>query len=148
MRQGVFLVLAALTACSDIPRDPDGTLDHIRASGEIRVGIVDDVEDARALGQARRLIGRLEEATGARASIERGGGERLLPLLEAGELDLVLARFDRPTPWKRRVALTTPIAAMRLPPDPQDFRAAAPKGENGWIALVENQAYAIREPRQ
>ena len=146
MKATILLFLLPLVACAQIPRDPDGTLEDIRAAGEFRVGLVDDVADAAALDQARRLIGRLEDRTGARASIERGGAERLLPLVEAGELDIVLARFDRPTPWQRRVTLSTPIAHLRLPPDLQDFRAAAPNGENAWIEVVENEAYAIREP--
>lgn len=33
------VLLLLLAACGSIPQDPDGTLDRVRSSGEIRVGV-------------------------------------------------------------------------------------------------------------
>jgi hypothetical protein len=139
----VALLLCLLAACDSIPRDPDGTLERIRASGEFRAGLIADGDERQLRAPAERLLARIGQRTGAAARVERGSAAQLLPRLEAGELDIVLGRFDRPSPWKRRVALSAPIAELRLPPDPQDLRAAMPHGENAWIGLVETEAHAI-----
>ncbi|MEQ8751534.1 MAG: hypothetical protein RIC52_17340, partial [Amphiplicatus sp.] len=148
MRDLRLLALAALVAlagCIDLPRDPDGTLDRIRAARAFRVGMIDNAEgDVQAMGLARQLIARLEGRTGAEARIERASAAILLPRLEAGDLDLVLGRFDASSPWRKRVSLATPIARLRPPREGQPYRAATRNGENAWIMVVETESHRLR----
>lgn len=128
--------LLLLSACGSIPRDPDATLERVRASHVIRVGAV--TGDPTAAW--RPLLARVSAATGARPRVEHGALEPLLLRLEAGELDLVVGgAFADDTPWAARVTLGPVLR--------KDARVThhvvARNGENAWIMLIERHARAL-----
>ena len=133
--------MVAIAACgADFPRDPDGTLRQVRATGSFSVGIVAPLVQGRHSREVRTLIERIGAAAGAAPRIETGDTEPLLKRLEAGQLDLVIGRFDAKSPWATLVTIGPPIvvepqgeAELRLAPAMQN-------GENGWIALIERAA--------
>ena len=127
---------ALLAACDPIPRDPERTLDRVRATRIIRVGEV----AGDAAGAWRPLLARVAAATGARPAWQRDSLEPLLLRLEAGELDLVVGGvFAKRTPWKSRVTLG-PV----LRKDGEvGHHAVARNGENAWVMLLEREARAL-----
>lgn len=140
--RSVLLVPALLAGCGDIPRDPGGTLETISATRRIRVGEVAGAERGD-LAAARRVVGRLSARTGATPAVTVGTLEPLLLRLEAGQLDLVLGgRFDRKTPWARRVALGLPYRRRSDGAGTTAAHLVARNGENGWITLVERATRA------
>ena len=129
-------ILLLLAACGQIPRDPEGTLDRVRASHLIRVGVV--AGDTAEHWQP--LLGRVAAATGAKPRMEQGALEPLLLRLEQGELDLVVGgAFAEKSPWLPRVTLGPVI---RKEADVA-HHVVARNGENGWIMLIEREGRAL-----
>jgi hypothetical protein len=129
-----LLLALLLAACGPFPRDPEATLDRVRASHVIRVGIVE--------GSAawKPLLARVAAATGARPHMHPGAIEPLLLRLEHGELDLVVGgRFATDTPWITRVTLG-PV--LRRDAKINDHMVAR-NGENAWVMLIEREARAL-----
>lgn len=128
-------VLLALSACSDLPRDPDGTLERIRAEKTIRLGEVAGAPEDR---EAEAVLQRVAARTGARIKRTQGHGEELLEGLEEGEYDLVYGHFADDSPWAVQVHFGTPPAGPKHPPKSQRVaRFAFRMGENGWLTTVE-----------
>lgn len=125
----------ALSACADIPRDPDGTEDRIRARGVIRLGVIEGVDPDPAAERTVRLVAR---RTNARVERISGHGEELLEGLESDRVDLVYGSFAEDSPWAATVHLGTPPGGPDSPPKSMRVpRFAFRPGENGWIATVE-----------
>lgn len=124
-----------LGGCDYFPQDPDNTLAEISEHQTARVGI-----EAPLPPEAQQLLVRIERATGAKAQITRGGIEQLLAKLEAREVDMVVARFRKKTPWAAQVALSPPVRAEGDGESSLEWRAAMRPGENRWIMLVETHA--------
>lgn len=138
-----FVLLACLTGCGSIPRDPEGTLDHIRSNHVMRVGWVAGVghDEVR---HWHRLVTRLARATGSRPSIKHDALEPLLLMLEAGEVDMVVGgRFAEDTPWRTRVTLGPSFRTSTTANGKLSERAAARNGENAWIILTQREAKAL-----
>ena len=134
---GLAFVSLLLGGCGDYPRDPARSLDRIRAHGTIRVGVEQALPP-----EGLRLLARIERAAGAKARLRKGSLEPLLASLEAGEIDLVVARFGRGTPWAATSALSPPIRSEGGGERVVEWRAAMRSGENRWIMLVERAARA------
>lgn len=138
----VNLALLLLFGCSDLPRDPDGTLDRVRATHRFRVGLVAGAESPDA-AMARRVLVAVAEAASARPTIESGSLEPLLMRLERGDLDLVVGgRFDEKTPWKTRVALGPALLVRSEAAGDTASHVIARNGENAWITLVQRHVLA------
>ncbi|HEX8585375.1 MAG TPA: hypothetical protein VF680_13330 [Allosphingosinicella sp.] len=69
----------------------------------------------------------------------RGDAEPMLDQLEQGELDLVIGRFEKKSPWAKLVTIGPPL--RREMQGKTEFRLAPVlrNGENAWIALVERE---------
>ena len=141
----LFALLAACLAAMscDLPRDSDGTLDHVRASREIRVGLILAAPAATLDPRAAALVQRLAAATGATPRVVPGDAEPLLARLEEGELDLVVGRFTASSPWSTLVTLSPPLAKAKQGRTEIVLAAAMQNGENEWISLVEREARAL-----
>ncbi len=127
-------LLVLLAACGPIPRDPEGTLDRVRETRVVRVGVVE--------GPAtwRPLLARVAAATGARPQFEPGALEPLLLKLEEGEVDLVAGGvFDEKTPWLKRVTLGPVIRREGK----TAHHLVARNGENAWVMLIEREGRAL-----
>ena len=143
IRAGLILAFLTLSACGDVPRDQEGTMERIRAMREVRVGVVASSFQAPDGHRLRALIGRSAAAAGGLPTIVEGASEPLLLQLESGALDLVVGEFDRASPWYRRVHLLPPMAARSVGDSRLETTAAARHGENGWILLLEREARAL-----
>lgn len=140
MRPALAVAIPALllTACTDFPRDPAGTLDRVRADDVIRVGMV---EGAAPDPASEAVLARLGEDLGAEVERLPGHGEELLEGLETGEYDLVYGHFADASPWATKVHFGTPPGGPDKPPKVLSLpRFAFRMGENGWIAVVERAA--------
>lgn len=133
-----------LTACGTMPRDPDGTLDRVRAERSFRVGVIAGGGAPAADAMQRAFIARLAASTGARPAFVAGAAEPLLLQLEAGELDLVVGALAADTPWIARVALLEPLAEPASGQAPANS-VAARNGENAWIMQLEQDLRAVKD---
>jgi len=122
-----------LTACGDIPTDPDGTLKQILNSQSFDVGIVSGSNPK----ETAIIIDRLERITGATARLRRDETSRLTDQLENGEIDLILGSFPKNSPLQKTVTFSAAIGNRKVPSDQPATRAGMPHGENRWIMLVE-----------
>lgn len=136
-----FGAALALAGCDRLPRDPDGTLDRVRAERRFRVGLIADGEAAIGEVRARALVARVAGATGATPVVKEGASEPLLLDLEDGRLDLVIGLLSPDSPWLGRVALLRPIGET-VAPQHLLLTPAARNGENRWIMLLEREAGA------
>jgi len=138
-----FVLLACLTGCGGIPRDPESTLDHIRRDHVMRIGWVRGVDPDNS-GHWQELVTRLAKATGSQPSIEHDALEPLLVMLEAGKLDMVVGgRFAEDTPWKTRVTLGPSFRTSTTANGTLSERAVARNGENAWIIFTQREAKAL-----
>jgi hypothetical protein len=132
----------ALAGCNSLPKDPDGTLDRVKAQRSFRVGLIatGDVQ----IGTARRdaFLARIARATGATPSVKEGASEPLLLELQDGQLDLVVGIVSPDSPWVGRVAQLKPIGET-LAPQHLLLTPMARNGENRWIMLLEREASAV-----
>jgi len=138
-------LVGLLAACDSLPRDPEHTLEDVRARHAIRVGEVLSETQAMPV-EAGRLLRGLEAATGATAEITRGPMEPLLQKLDSGKLDLVIAPFAKDTPWVALASLGPVLRTEGSGEERIEWRAAMRNGENRWIMLVESRSrQAARE---
>jgi polar amino acid transport system substrate-binding protein len=114
MRVGPVLITAVLlfSGCSDLPRDQEDTFKHIKGTGRLRVGLIENppwvirTSDEPA-GAEVELIRQFAAEHGAQPEWHWGGEEKLLGALEKFELDLVAGGFSDSTPWRNRIGLTS-----------------------------------------
>jgi hypothetical protein len=141
-RLSLLLVCHALSACGSLPRDPDGTLDRVRAQHLVRVGLIADGGDPVGDRESAAFLQRVGAATGARVALRKGASEPLLLDLNAGRLDLVIGTLSPDSPWASEVAILKPIAE---PVAPQHLVVTpiARNGENKWIMLLERERDAV-----
>ena len=140
------LLLLALSACGSYPRDPDGTLDRVRASHVFRVGLIPTAPGADA--RAPAFLAAVTNATGARPVTVTGGAEPLLLELEAGKLDLVIGELADDSPWVDRVSILDPLAERTTPSGRVTLHPIAKNGENAWIMLLERQRRLVGGPKR
>ena len=137
----VLCVALLCASCTDFPKDPEGTLNRIRSEGRFRVGIIAPLGlregAAPEVGPFLTAVG---TAASARPAIISGDAEPLLGKLKQGELDLVIGRFEKKSPWSTFVEIGPPL--RRETQGETEFLLAPVmrNGENAWIALVEVQA--------
>jgi ABC-type amino acid transport substrate-binding protein len=136
-----LLLAASLAACSDIPKDTEGSLEQIRETKTFRVGLIAGSQDGE--GRGRRLIDAVASEAGATPAITTGAAEHLLTQLEEGELDLVVGTMANKSPWALKVHASKPLvpAAERAP---TSLVALARNGENAWISLLHRQVERVR----
>ena len=145
MKWMALLFLPVLAGCEGIPKDQAGTLDRVRAERVVRVGLAAGPDGAPA--QPGAFVDRLAARTGARPRTETGSLERLLTRLEESELDLVIGEVETKSPWSKQVTLIDPpLATTQAEPELQ-LAAIARNGENGWIALLHEEARRVGPPR-
>jgi hypothetical protein len=115
---GIFVALALLSAC-DFPRDAEGTLDRIRASGVVRVGVSERppwvrVLDGRPAGIEPRLVEAWASSVGARPFWVEGSESSLVAALKARQIDVLIAGLTNTSPWRKDAAPSRPYHHARL----------------------------------
>lgn len=132
-----------LTGCGSIPRDPDGTLERVRASGTLRAGASPgggrvSVDRDRATGPEVDLVEDFAGALGAEVEWRPGGEEDLVAAMERGELDLIAGGLTDQSPWAGKVALTRPYATSEFDGGTVRHVLAVPLGENALLFALES----------
>jgi polar amino acid transport system substrate-binding protein len=131
------IALLALGASCGLPRDADGTLNHVRG-GVLRVGVSLNSpwtirSDTTLAGTEVSLVAELARQLGARPTWRVGTESTLLAALEARELDVVIGGLTTTSPWAGRVAFARPYDTGSTP---SHVMATSP-GENAWLVHVE-----------
>ena len=134
------LALLALSACGDFPKDPRSTLERVRSEHSFRVGLVPSAGTEDPDPTSAKLLAAIGSVAHASPKIARGETEVLLTALEQGHLDLVIGRFEKKSPWATRVTFGPPLQTHRQGQSELMLKPVMRNGENGWIALVEQQA--------
>ncbi|GGK76852.1 ABC transporter substrate-binding protein [Ornithinimicrobium pekingense] len=140
------LAAALLGGCGiQIPTDPDGTLEEIRASGELHVGVsphppfttLPPSEGQPPGGSEVELVSAFAETVGAEPVWVVGGEEALVKQLEKGEIQLLVGGLTEKSPWSTKVALTRPY--VTTPEDGEQVKhvIAAVPGENALLSELE-----------
>lgn len=143
MRQLLFPILIALLAgCDNLPRDPEGSLQRIRQERHFTIGFSGASPEEP---MTRRLLAQVERQAGARAVVRQGEGEALLHALSEGQIDLVIGRFTKDSPWQTDIAFAPPLARTTVGGEEIDYKAAVRDGENRWLMLVERASRAASQ---
>lgn len=129
------VVALVLTGCGvSIPADPEGTLDRVRSSTELRAGASPAeglvvVRDGRPAGPEVDLVEAYAETLGATVTWTVGGEEHLVRMLEDGRLDVGVGGLTKDNAWVTKVALTRPQAGSHV--------LMTPLGENALLSDLE-----------
>jgi polar amino acid transport system substrate-binding protein len=129
----VALLLAAIAAGCQYPRDPDGTLNRVDG-GVMRVGVTAAdpwvlLDGDQPVGGAEvELARRFARDVGARIAWVHGSEEELVDAAKEGQVDLIVGGLTSKSRWKKDVAFTRPYVEARavvgIPPGesyPDDF---------------------------
>jgi polar amino acid transport system substrate-binding protein len=159
-KSAILLIIALLSACSDLPRDPKNTLRRIQSEKKIRVGLVENqpwvvrLPGGEPGGAEVELIKELAGELGAQPEWQWGGEQQQFEALERFELDLVAGGFHDKTPWSKQVGLTSQYFENRImvgvpdfippPGDLKGMRIAAKKGESTAAFLEKEKAVPVR----
>jgi hypothetical protein len=138
-----FFALFALASCGDFPKDPRSTLERVRTERAFRVGLVSKASDSGVDPATKQLVEAISTAVPALPTFVRGETEVLLIGLEEGQLDLVIGRFEKKSPWSARVTFGPPLKTDWQGKSQLLLRPVMQNGENGWIALIERQARKV-----
>ena len=129
-----------LVGCERFPEDADGTLARIQSEQVIRIGLVAPLVRSRMDSRAKALIERVSAAAAAPVMLSEGYQEALFDQLERGDLDLVIGRFEKKSPWAKLVTLGPPLLREKQGKTEFHLAAGMRNGENAWISLVERES--------
>lgn len=137
-------VLLGMIGCGGdgLPRDPEGTSERVRRTGELRIGLtehppwVQHAAGQEAVGVEVELVRRLAASLAVKPVFRAGQQERLLSALAHFELDLVIGGVAEETPWQDHVGLTEPWHEQ-ADVHGGNLVLAVPPGENGWLGIVQ-----------
>lgn len=135
----VAISLLALVGCDTLPRDPEGTVDRIRQSHTLAIGVASPFIPP----EAAQLLRALAHENGATPNVRHGTLEPLIVDLDAGRLDIVIAQQSKRTPWNTLVAPGPPLSVRGKGRDRLEWRALMKNGENRWIMRVETASRRI-----
>lgn len=93
-------------------------------------------DGAQFSGPVVELVQSYADSIDATATWCTHSEERLVTLLEMGELDLVAGPISAKTPWANRVALTREQELLDAPA-PNKIVLLTPAGENGFLASLD-----------
>lgn len=135
-------VALALSGCG-IPRDPDGTLDRARQRGQLVVGASHSepvlvVDGDEVSGPEAELVTEFADAHGMSVRWVPGGEEKLVGMMEHGQIDLIVGGLTAQSPWSKKVGLTRPwTEGVDDCGEPIERVIAVPLGENALLSELE-----------
>lgn len=146
----LVIIMATVSGC-DLPTDPEGTFDSVKA-GTLKVGFIEDSpwvtrSAAAPQGIEAELVRRLARQLNVKIEWVSGGDSRLMDALQNFELDLIIGGVLESTAWGTHVGLTRPWyrepRAQSRPGIARNHTStvkhvwAVPPGENEWLLEVE-----------
>lgn len=137
-----FAACALLSGCATLPRDPDGSLERIRAERVLRVGASPSegrvaLAEGRVTGPEADLAVGFAREQGAEVTWIPGGEEGLVTAMEDGQVDLLIGGLSDQTPWSDRVSVTRPYAEAQQGEHRVKHVMAVPLGENALLVALE-----------
>lgn len=124
-----------------IPTDPNGTLERVVESGQLRVGASPadsalSIDDGEVSGPLAELVEEFADEYDAEVDWTVGGEEMLVQGLEDGDLDLAVGDMTDASPWTSRASATR--AYTQLPGlEGRSTVMFLPMGENRMQAALE-----------
>lgn len=111
------VALGVLAGCGAVPADVDGTLERVRADGELRVGVTSnvpwtDTSSAEPTGTEVDLIEEFARRHGADVAWTEGSEATLADSLKGGVIDVAIGGFTDDTPWTDKAAVTDAYAEV------------------------------------
>lgn len=139
----VCLLLAVLLSGCGMPTDPRGTLENVRSSGELIVGVSPSppwtvLERDSVTGSEVQLIEGFAARLGVRPRWVIGGEQHLVDQLANGQVHLVIGGITSDTPWTSKVAPTRSYATSEDPEGKQQQHVMLVRlGENRFLSELE-----------
>ncbi|PYS51489.1 MAG: ABC transporter substrate-binding protein [Acidobacteria bacterium] len=138
----LLILIAFFASCSNLPRDPKKTLQHVLESKRLRVGLVEHPPwvvkiNGEPAGVEVELVKRFAADLGATPDWSWGGEQEQMEALEHYKLDLLIGGFTSETAWSTYVGLTSPYTDQKQV-------MASPPGENGFIKRLDDFLYQHR----
>lgn len=138
----LLILIAFFASCSDLPRDPKKTSQHVLESKRLRVGLVEHPPwvvktSGEPSGVEVELVRRFAAELGATPDWSWGGEQEQMEALEHYKLDLLIGGLTSETAWSTYVGLTSPYTDQKQV-------MAAPPGENGFIKRLDDFLYRQR----
>lgn len=114
----LFSLLLVSAACSDFPRDPEGTLEQARGR-TLRVGVSESHpwvirNGTEPVGVEPELVRQFADSIDARIEWIWGSAEEHYTALEQFELDLAVTGVTKSSPWSKRLGLSQPYHRSRV----------------------------------
>lgn len=135
-----------LTGCGvQIPADPDGTLDTVRRSGELTVGVspnppfttLPESPDGPPGGPEVDLVTGFAESLGAEPVWVVGGEEELVRQLEEGEIQVLVGGLTAKNPHLTSTGMTRPYVTTPEHGEQVKHVMAVVPGENALLSALE-----------
>lgn len=135
-----------LTGCGvEIPADPDGTLDAIRASGELTVGVspnppfttLPESPEGPPGGTEVDLVTGFAESLDAEPVWVVGGEEDLVRQLEEGEIQVLIGGLTAKNPHLTKTGATRPYVTTPEHGTQVNHVMAVVPGENALLSELE-----------
>jgi ABC-type amino acid transport substrate-binding protein len=139
MRLGLLLVAGSLLlteiSCSNLPRDPEETLEKVQKYHRLRVGLSEHPPWViRTFGEPQgaevELVRRFAASLGAMPEWHWSTENQQMRALKNFDLDIVVCGLDSDTPWAKQVGLTRPYFRKK-------HVMAGPPGENAFLVRLE-----------
>jgi polar amino acid transport system substrate-binding protein len=123
----VCVLLTGVTACMQLPRDPERTLQTVQHTHRIRVGVVQNPPwiirtSGDPVGVEAELVREFARSVSATPQWFWDGEDQELHALGEFGLDMVIADLDGKTPWAKTIGLTHPYLV-------EDFVVGLPPGQ-------------------
>ncbi|RCK71311.1 ABC transporter substrate-binding protein [Desertihabitans brevis] len=148
----VAVLLCLLAGCGvGIPSDPDQSLERIRSTGQLRVGVsphppftdFPDGLDAPPTGTEVDLVTGFAEQQGARPVWTPGGEEHLVELMKDQQLDIIIGGLTSQTPYSTDVGVTRSYLTREEPTSDggtgkRSYVMAVTMGENALLTELEH----------
>lgn len=129
------LLVAAMLAGCDLPRDPEETLETVQGQ-ELRVGVLKFGQNA---DKDRPIVERLATSLRSKVAYVEGDSHALFEDLKRGHLHLVIGGVPESTPFAKELGLSKPVGPLHGAHDEEDRVIAVRPGENAFLLRV-NQA--------
>lgn len=140
---GLVILLSGCGA--SFPADPDDSLQRVRSSGELRVGVsphppftvAPTTADGAPTGSEVDLVRSFAAAQGAEPVWTVDGEEQLVELVKDDELDIIIGGLTDDSPWSDYVALTRPYRETTEDGRSVSHVMATNMGENALLTALE-----------